>query len=332
MELLLLIIAVVFAAVVGAAAVALGSEYRRVHSAGAGGQAGHQGGGLGTYELAYLSGGPRRVINTALALLVRAGSVRLSRGGWTSLVSGAPQPSEPIEHAVLDALGSRGGSCQVEAVRRTVADGRAMSGLRHRLLGMGLLVPDGAFTEARRLHNRLLVVTLLTIVFELGAVLAGGSWGTARWAAVLVAGVASIGGLITYLGRKRALRGVVTRAGHEALTSVRGIHLRGVRPAEAGLVLAVGIPVALYGLSELGDPVLEEELNRQAQSQGAAGGSGCAGGACGGSTGSSDGVFYGGDFGGDSGGGWGGGDSGGDSGGGSSCGGGSGCGSGCGGG
>ncbi|MEV7908095.1 TIGR04222 domain-containing membrane protein, partial [Streptomyces anulatus] len=281
-------VGVVLAVAVWVTAVALRAEHRRVSSAGTGGTA-----PLGPYELAYLSGGPLRVVNTAIGVLARTGALRVARGGQISLVTGARPPAEAIEHAVLDALGSRGGSCSATELRRTVAEGLVMDGLRYRLLGMGLLVPEDALTEARRLLNRLLALTLISVVFEAGAIFSVASLGYLGMLATLAGSLASLIGLFTYFRMRRTLRGVVSGAGHAALVSARGVHVRGARSMTPDLALAVAFPVALYGLGELGDPVLEEELNRHAQT--ATAGSSCASGACGG--GSSDSSSGGGDFG-----------------------------------
>ncbi|SFK36011.1 TIGR04222 domain-containing protein [Streptosporangium canum] len=321
MEFVLFVTALVLALVVNLTAAALRGEHRRVRSA----AAGHHGSQPTPYELAYLSGGPLRVVNTALGVLARGGAIRVSRGGQVSLVLGARPSPEPIEQAVLDALRARGNSCSVGELRRTTADGQAMSGLRYRLVGMGLLVPDGALTGAARLLSRLLLLTLLSVVFVIGAFLAVPARGFYGAAAVLIGFLAVAGGLVTYLRQRRALRGLLSKAGHDVLASARRVHVRGARPTTPDLAFAVAVPVALYGLGELGDPGLEEELKRSSTQN-----AGCAGGSCGGGSSGSDASYGGGgDFGS---GGWGGGDSGGgDSGGGSSCGGG-GCGGGCGGG
>ncbi|GAA3094782.1 TIGR04222 domain-containing membrane protein [Streptosporangium carneum] len=331
MGVVLFVVAVTVLVAVWMAAVAVRAEHRRVISA----ARGNADASLGPYELAYLSGGPLRAVNTAIGVLARVGAVRVSRGGQIGLVTGALSRSEAIEQAVLDTLRGRGGSCPATELRRTVAEGVAMDGLRYRLLGMGLLVPESALGEAHRLLRRLLTLTVVAVVFEVFTVLFLAVSDTADFffvASAPLGTLASLVGLFAYLKMRRTLRGIVTEAGSRALASARRVHVRGVRSATPDLALAVAFPVALYGLGELGDPVLEEELNR-ANSHAATSGSGCASGSCGGgSAGSSDSSSYGGggDFGS---GGWGGG---GDSGGGSSCGsgsscGGGGCGGGCGG-
>jgi uncharacterized protein (TIGR04222 family) len=53
---------------------------------------------LGHYEIAYLAGGPRRVANTAIALLTKSDGLRVSRGGTLHAVAGA-RASHPVEEA-----------------------------------------------------------------------------------------------------------------------------------------------------------------------------------------------------------------------------------------
>ncbi|AWS46780.1 TIGR04222 domain-containing membrane protein [Streptosporangium sp. 'caverna'] len=311
----------------GFARTALRREHRRVRSA-----VTHHRGEMTPYELAYLAGGPRRVINTALGMLARAGAIRVSRGGQVSLVAGTRISPDPVEHALLESLQVRGGSCSVGELRRTVADGETMSGLRYRLMGMGLIVPDEALGHAWKLLNRLLILSVLALVVNVGMLLAGIFTSFPGVVVPLLGAFMALRGLVTYSTEKRALRGILSQAGREALDSARRLHVRGARPMTPDLAFAVGVPVALYGLGELGDPTLEEELKRDS---GYTSTTGCAAGSCGGgSFGSGDGSFGSGGWGGDSGGsGDSGGGSGGDSGGGSSCGGGGGCGGGgCGGG
>ncbi|MEU4833221.1 TIGR04222 domain-containing membrane protein [Streptosporangium sp. NPDC023615] len=322
---LLFVVAVAIALVVILTASALRREQRRVRSV----MAGNSAGPPTPYELAYLSGGPRRVINTALGLLAKAGPIRISRGGLVSLVAGAPPSPDPVEHAVMETLHQRGGSAPVGDLRRAVAEGKAMEGLRYRLLGLGLLVPDSALDHARTLLNRLLIASVAAAVFTVGCLIAGP--GLRGLPTVLIGLLATIGGLSSYSRQRRMLRDTLSRSGRDVLAAAYRSHARGARPATADLAFAVGIPVALYGLGELGEPGLQEELQRPDSS----GSSGACGG---GSPGAWD-VNYGGGGGDMGSGGWGdsGGSSGssGDSGGssGSSCGGGGGCGGGgCGGG
>jgi hypothetical protein len=87
------------------------------------------------YEVAYLAGGPRRVVETAVVALVEGGRLRVDRStGRLHVVD--PRRRHPVETVVLDALGPRGRPvCGVVWRARsdprlaTVADGLARDGL-----------------------------------------------------------------------------------------------------------------------------------------------------------------------------------------------------------
>ncbi|GAA1736882.1 TIGR04222 domain-containing membrane protein [Nonomuraea bangladeshensis] len=297
------------------------AEIRRV----AGAEPGGRGHPLEPYELAYLTGGPRRAVNTALAVLATAGAVRVSRGSQVTAVDGAAPSPVPIEQAVLDALASRPGGHHAAELRWELAAHPALAALAAGLEARGLLVPPEAFKEARRRRKWLVAVTWAAAVFvvALSVLDATDALGPdAVFLPTFLVGVAApVIGLVDCVRHGRRLRNVVTREGREVLLSAREHHPRGVRdqgPAAA----AVGVLVALYGLGEAGDPALSKELMAGHPGGDVAGSCGAYGGG--------DGVTYG-DSGGDSGGAFGGsefGSSGGGDGGGSSCGGGSGCGGG----
>lgn len=154
-----------------------------------------------------------------------------------------------------------------------------MSGLRYRLMGMGLIVPDEALGHAWKLLNRLLILSVLALVVNVGMLLAGIPTTFPGVVVPLLGIFMALGGLVTYSNEKRALRGILSQAGREALDSARRLHVRGARPMAPDLAFAVGVPVALYGLGELGDPTLEEELKRDS---GYTSTTGCAAGSCGG--------------------------------------------------
>ncbi|WP_165977986.1 TIGR04222 domain-containing membrane protein [Nonomuraea diastatica] len=292
MDYVLIVVALAVVVLVSAAENRVERERRRVSgTASAGG--GHQ---LGPYELAYLSGGPRRTLNTALAVLATAGAVRVSRGSRVTAVYGASPSPEPLEQAVLDALASRPGGYQAGELRRELETHPALTELAVGLERKGLIVPESAFATARR-HcglQRLAVAgaagyLVLVVVLAVAGV-AGEE--TVYVGAVFFSLFAVVTGLIGLYRQKRRLRNVVTGEGRVVLRSAHAHHPRGVRDPRS-LSLAVGIPVALYGLSESGDRMLCDEL-----SVGVPGGD-CAG-SCGTLSGS-DGITFGGlDFGGGS--------------------------------
>ena len=63
--------------------------------------------GLDVYEIAFLAGGPRRVVEAALVTLVESRRLRVvSPTG--ELVIDQPRRRNAVEAAVLDAVGARG--------------------------------------------------------------------------------------------------------------------------------------------------------------------------------------------------------------------------------
>ncbi|WP_188192585.1 TIGR04222 domain-containing membrane protein [Nonomuraea sp. SYSU D8015] len=248
---------------------------------------------LDSYELAYLSGGPRRTINTALAVLATAGAIRVSRGSHVTPVHGAPPSPVPIERAVLTALAARPGGYRAAELRRALQTHPALTDLASGLEGRGLIMRQHAFAAAWKRRELLQVAGILAVgflVLLVALVVIGEANIALGWVGAMVFGlVAVISAFAGYAKHGRLLRNVVTREGREVLRSARLYHPRGVRN-QSSLSMAVGVPVALYGLADVGDPMLCDEL-----SAGDPGGD-CAG-ACG--TYSGGGESYGGsDFGG----------------------------------
>ena len=91
------------------------------------------------YEVAFLAGGPRRAVDTAVVALVESGRVRVTPlSGELSIVEHRRRHS--LEAAVLDAVG-RPGQCSIDTLRwRLESDERLLS-LGQRLERDGLRVP-----------------------------------------------------------------------------------------------------------------------------------------------------------------------------------------------
>jgi uncharacterized protein (TIGR04222 family) len=94
---------------------------------------------LGSYELAYLAGGPRRVLETAVYQLVQAGRLVLADGG-RRIDKGAEPPADapPVERAVYDAAGGKRLKLSTPGLRT------ALVNLRNRLRTGGLVPTSGA--------------------------------------------------------------------------------------------------------------------------------------------------------------------------------------------
>ena len=107
---------------------------------------------LDVYEIACLSGGTDRVVDTALVALVESGRIRVTAPGelaTTSLVR-----RHPVEAAVLDAVGPSGHR-SVETVRwRLTTDDRILEVPRH-LRDAGLLGGNARGPSSRRSRWRL---------------------------------------------------------------------------------------------------------------------------------------------------------------------------------
>jgi hypothetical protein len=88
---------------------------------------------LDVYDVAFLAGGPDRVVDTAIVTLVRRGGLRVHRPG--QLATADLVRRHPVEAAVLDAVGPTGH--------------RSVDMIRWRLVGDERILDIG-----RRLHDR----------------------------------------------------------------------------------------------------------------------------------------------------------------------------------
>ncbi|MFI7704457.1 TIGR04222 domain-containing membrane protein [Nonomuraea sp. NPDC049480] len=246
---------------------------------------------LDPYELAYLSGGPRRTVNTALAVLATAGAIRVSRGSHVTPIYGAPPSPVPIEQAVLYALAARPGGYRAGELRRELQTHPALTDIVSGLERRGLLLREHAFGTAWRRREHLKIVQgvvggfLLLLIVLAVMDLAGND--LAYVGALLFTVVALVTALVAYSKQGKRLRNVITREGREVLLSARRYHPRGVRD-QSSLAMAVGMPVALYGLADAGDPTLRDELSVGDPA------ADCVG-ACGSHSGGGDGTTFGGD-------------------------------------
>lgn len=258
MDIVLLLAAIACVVMVNAADSAA-TKARR----GAAGAAGvHQ---LTHYELAYLAGGPRRAINTALAVLARAGAVRVSRGAHITPVQGVAPSPVPLEQAVLDLLAVRPGGYVAAELRRALEAHPALAQMEGGLRARGLVMGDHHVqVRADKAFARLTAAVAVTVVFELVAFLllvvglAGKEF--AYIGAVLFGGFGALTGFAAVAKQRRLQRSMITVEGIRALRAARGRHPRGAFD-RSSLAMAVGVPVALYGLTELDDRNLCDELS-----------------------------------------------------------------------
>jgi hypothetical protein len=91
---------------------------------------------LDVYEIAYLAGGPDRMVDTALVALVQTGRVRVHRPGLLATVTLSRR--HPVEAAVLDAVGPIGHR-SVDTIRWRLATDERLLEVGRRLQCEGLL-------------------------------------------------------------------------------------------------------------------------------------------------------------------------------------------------
>jgi hypothetical protein len=91
---------------------------------------------LDLYDIAFLAGGPARVVDTAVVALVRTGRIRLHSTG--QLATADLVRRHPVEAAVLDAVGPTGHR-SVDTIRWRVIDDDRLLDVGRRLRRDGLL-------------------------------------------------------------------------------------------------------------------------------------------------------------------------------------------------
>jgi hypothetical protein len=99
---------------------------------------------LDLYDIAFLAGGPARVVDTALVALVASGRVRVHSPGELAVADLARR--HPVEAAVLDAVGPQGHR-SVETIRWRLTEDVRLLDLGRRLSADGLL-------RSRRVRGR----------------------------------------------------------------------------------------------------------------------------------------------------------------------------------
>jgi uncharacterized protein (TIGR04222 family) len=100
--------------------------------------------GLSLYEVAFLSGGPRRVGDLALVTMGRQRRLLLAHTGWVTVVD--PDGRDELERSVIAAIGPCGQS-PVSPVRAALDSAAPVRALADRLVAAGLAVPAAARTN-----------------------------------------------------------------------------------------------------------------------------------------------------------------------------------------
>jgi hypothetical protein len=110
---------------------------------------------LDVYDIAYLAGGPARVVDTALVAMVQSGRVRVHSPGQFAAVG--LMRRHPVEAAVLDAIGTSGHRSIDTVLWRLVDDERLLD-VEDRLRRDGL-IRRGHWLGRHAPDRRLLVRT-----------------------------------------------------------------------------------------------------------------------------------------------------------------------------
>ncbi|WET82050.1 TIGR04222 domain-containing membrane protein [Amycolatopsis sp. QT-25] len=237
------------------------------------------------YELAYLAGGPDRVVDTAIAALVDRGTLRVSSAKQLQLTGS--EPADPIERAV--AKGARPG---YNATTRGIRDRLRMSGpmqaLAKGLEDRGLVVAD----RAPRIRQVVFFLYLAVLVLGVARLVAGisGDHPVGFLIALLVA--AGFATLVARAVKNKRSGPRPTGEGDRILHRARSAHgrerKRGIPDATAsdgammgGAVLgAAATAVAFGGLSYYPDEELSAALIPPPVSGGFGGGSSGGGSSC----------------------------------------------------
>ncbi|MDX3072317.1 TIGR04222 domain-containing membrane protein [Streptomyces sp. NPDC088354] len=130
---------------------------------------------LGLYEMAYLSGGPRRVTDLAMVTMGRQRRLHLAGTGWATVVD--PEGRNAIERALIAAIGPEG-QREIPATRVAHAGSDVVEALADRLTAAGLAVPAAA-RESVAAGMREVRAALVVIVVALAAATAGNPGGGA---------------------------------------------------------------------------------------------------------------------------------------------------------
>ncbi len=252
-----------------------------------GGNVSRSGKNLRLYEVAFLAGGARRVLQSMLVRLHEAGVVTLDDKGKVHAAEKLLSPVDPMETTVRDSLEARAKTWA--DLRAEIADSLAET--QAKLIEAGLLVPDADAFRARFISTLLMGGVLL-----IGGLRVWHALDVSRpFGFLLVLMLVALVAMLVML--RRPFR---TAAGDAALERARGVPTEdAVRELEAPGVFGAhsALAVSLFGVAVLAGTPLEK-LQKQlgvdnsaagwagsGSSCGGGGGGGCGGGGCGGGCG-----------------------------------------------
>ncbi|WP_236063381.1 TIGR04222 domain-containing membrane protein, partial [Streptomyces poriferorum] len=203
-------------------------------------------------EVAFLNGGPGRVVDTALAAMLEDG--RLLVGGPGIVAVQRPVAHDPVERAVLHEQAAAP-SGALHTLRNAVMRHPAVQEVGDGLAGRGLLNVPGANRTWRRWGMTQAVICLLglpvSFVLTIAQFTSADSLGETP-APFIVKGLpALLGGAVVGLAVAGAARARITKAGRRAAAAFRIAYGSGTGAAHL---------VAVAGPRALGDPALRTHL------------------------------------------------------------------------
>ena len=252
----------------------LATVHRRALFAGTGGPAPT----LGAQQAAYLSGGRRLAVWTALGGLRAAGAVGTAGRGTLVQTSTMPVGATPLDAAVYNAAGRQ---CRPSSLALDPWVARALDELRDGLESAGL-----ATTAAQRRTVRLWALAAFALV-AVGVLRLVAGIGADRPVGLLTVSIAVVLALGIFLLTRTRQQ---TQAGRAALDDLRSRHTY-LAPSDSPSYATYGasgaaMGIALYGVGTMYaiDPAFAAEAEVQRVAAGSAGTAGSTGGSCGGSS------------------------------------------------
>jgi uncharacterized protein (TIGR04222 family) len=205
---------------------------------------------VGVAELAFLAGGPRRVVEVAIARLVETGQIHVARSGLLTAAN-TTNDDDRVQEAVLREVGRRPRTTW--SVVGNVLDGSAVATIGDRLVERRLLVAPAQATAVRKR-----AVLGLYAVGAIGVVRFGDGLRLGRPVGYLFVLLLLTAALTILLLRRRIKARTVH--GDQVLASARGTDTNEPEPHPAVALAGAGAAVAFGGLVAYPDLAMRSAL------------------------------------------------------------------------